>query len=174
MTYAVFASRLRDPRGVLKTLLAARKAWLALLFLVVVAVQACVHMQGTNAGRPYEGWDEITLNNSANVMSGPTFDRGFRYGSMDNPAYGRDGEARQVGVWDLRTDALSVLRMPATCWHVAPHPTEDRFYALSFRVEPQDGEDCSAVHLRRSATSLVMRSASAPDTSLGWPVLRSM
>jgi hypothetical protein len=31
--------------------------------------------------------------------------------------------------------------MPATCWHVAPHPVEDRFYALSFRVAPQDGDD---------------------------------
>ncbi|MGW2025296.1 hypothetical protein [Streptomyces decoyicus] len=31
--------------------------------------------------------------------------------------------------------------LPATCWHVAVHPREDRFYALSFRVLPQEGHD---------------------------------
>lgn len=68
----------------MKQILAAHKLWLALLFVAVVAVQAWVHAGATNVGRPYESWDEITLNNSARVMSGPTFDRGFRYGSMDN------------------------------------------------------------------------------------------
>lgn len=82
--YAGFASRLGNPTGALKSLFAARKIWLALLFLAVVIVQAGIHAGATNTGRPYEGWDEITLNNSAHVMSGPTFERGFRYGSMDN------------------------------------------------------------------------------------------
>lgn len=63
------------------------------------------------------------------------------YGSMDNPADGRDGEARQLGIWDLQTDELKVLRLPATCWHVAAHPHDDLFYAVSFRVAPQDGYD---------------------------------
>lgn len=63
------------------------------------------------------------------------------YGAMDNPADGADGEARQIGIWDLHEDRLQVLRMPATCWHVAPHPTKDLFYAVSFRVAPQDGRD---------------------------------
>jgi hypothetical protein len=63
------------------------------------------------------------------------------FGSMDNPADGRDGEARQLGIWDLVKDELNVIRLPATCWHVAPHPTEDLFYAVSFRVAPGDGDN---------------------------------
>lgn len=39
------------------------------------------------------------------------------YGSMDSPA-GSDGEARQVGIWDLETNEITVLTLPATCWHV--------------------------------------------------------
>ena len=56
------------------------------------------------------------------------------YGSMDNPADGEAGEARHVGIWDRRTDRVTVLQLPATCWHVAVHPREDIFYAVSFRV----------------------------------------
>ena len=63
------------------------------------------------------------------------------YGSMDNPADGEAGEARHVGIWDRRTDRVSVLSLPATCWHVAAHPSEDIFYAVSFRVAPQDHRD---------------------------------
>lgn len=63
------------------------------------------------------------------------------YGSMDNPADGEAGEARHVGIWDRRTDRVTVLPLPATCWHVATHPTEDIFYAVSFRVAPQDYRD---------------------------------
>jgi hypothetical protein len=63
------------------------------------------------------------------------------YGSMDNPADGAAGEARHVGVWDTGTDEVTVLELPATCWHVVTHPTEDLFYAVSFRVVPQDGRD---------------------------------
>ena len=63
------------------------------------------------------------------------------YGSMDNPADGEAGEARHVGIWDRETDRVSVVPLPATCWHVAVHPTEDMFYAVSFRVAPQDHRD---------------------------------
>lgn len=63
------------------------------------------------------------------------------YGSMDSPADGRDGEARHVGVFDLHTGEASVIDLPATCWHVLCAPDADRFYAVSFRVEPQDHVD---------------------------------
>lgn len=60
------------------------------------------------------------------------------YGSMDNPSYGSEGEARHVGIWDLQSQEARILKLPATCWHVVPHPREDLFYAVSFRVAPQD------------------------------------
>jgi hypothetical protein len=63
------------------------------------------------------------------------------YGSMDNPADGEAGEARHVGIWDRQTDRVTVLELPATCWHVAVHPREEIFYAVSFRVAPQDHRD---------------------------------
>ncbi len=63
------------------------------------------------------------------------------YGSMDNPADGEAGEAKHVGIWDRGTDAVTVITLPATCWHVVAHPTEDLFYAVSFRVVPQDYRD---------------------------------
>ncbi len=63
------------------------------------------------------------------------------YGSMDNPHYGRDGEAKHVGILDLRSGEVTVIPLPATCWHVAVHPEEERFYCLSFRVLPQDYVD---------------------------------
>jgi hypothetical protein len=63
------------------------------------------------------------------------------YGSMDNPADGEAGEARHVGIWDRQTDRVTVLALPATCWHVAVHPKDDTFYAVSFRVAPQDHRD---------------------------------
>jgi hypothetical protein len=63
------------------------------------------------------------------------------YGSMDNPADGEGGEACHVGIWDRETDRVTVLPLPATCWHVVAHPREDRFYAISFRVSPQDHVD---------------------------------
>ena len=53
------------------------------------------------------------------------------YGGMDHP--GR-GEAREVGIFDLHNRTVRRIELPATCWHVAVHPTEDLFYALSFRV----------------------------------------
>jgi hypothetical protein len=63
------------------------------------------------------------------------------YGAMDSPALGEQGEAKQVGIWDTGNDEVTVLALPATCWHVVAHPSEDLFYAISFRVVPQDYRD---------------------------------
>ena len=63
------------------------------------------------------------------------------YGSMDDPSRGRRGEARHVGVRDMETGAIKVVPLPATCWHVLPHKSDDAFYAISFRVVPQDHVD---------------------------------
>lgn len=63
------------------------------------------------------------------------------YGSMDDPSRGRRGEARHVGVRDMATGQVCIIPLPATCWHVLPHSTEDLFYAVSFRVVPQDHVD---------------------------------
>lgn len=63
------------------------------------------------------------------------------YGSMDNPRLGRRGEAREAGIWDMRTGEATRLELPATCWHVMNHPEKDLFYAVTFRVLPQDYVD---------------------------------
>jgi hypothetical protein len=63
------------------------------------------------------------------------------YGSMDNPVFGRRGEAREVGVWDMKTGKATRIPLPTTCWHLVPHKTKDVFYAVSFRVLPQDHVD---------------------------------
>jgi hypothetical protein len=63
------------------------------------------------------------------------------YGSMDNPRYGREGEAKEVGIWDMQTGQATRIELPATCWHLTVHPKEDWFYAVSFRVQPQDNID---------------------------------
>jgi hypothetical protein len=63
------------------------------------------------------------------------------YGSMDSPRHGRDGEARHVGIMDMKTAEVKVMSLPATCWHVLPHKSEDLFYAVSFRVFPGDNLD---------------------------------
>jgi hypothetical protein len=63
------------------------------------------------------------------------------YGSMDNPRFGRRGEAREVGIWDLKTGEASRIELPATCWHVLTHPKNNWFYATTFRVLPQDYVD---------------------------------
>jgi hypothetical protein len=60
------------------------------------------------------------------------------YGSMDHPSR---GEARQVGIWDQQSGDVRVIDVPATCWHVACHRTLDTFYAVSYRVLPQEGRD---------------------------------
>lgn len=63
------------------------------------------------------------------------------YGSMDGPHHGRRGEACHVGVLDLHDMTVRVIDLPATCWHVAAHPTKELFYCVSFRVLPQDHVD---------------------------------
>jgi len=63
------------------------------------------------------------------------------YGSMDNPRFGRRGEAREVGVWDMVTGEATRIELPTTCWHLVAHPKKDLFYAVSFRVLPQDHVD---------------------------------
>lgn len=63
------------------------------------------------------------------------------YGSMDNPRYGRDGEAKEVGIWDMETGTARRLELPTTCWHLVSHPSKDWFYCVSFRVMPQDYVD---------------------------------
>ncbi|TXI25707.1 MAG: hypothetical protein E6Q67_00385 [Roseateles sp.] len=60
------------------------------------------------------------------------------YGSMDHPSR---GEAREIGIFDLQTGVARRIELPATCWHVAVDASEDKFYALSFRVLPQQGQD---------------------------------
>jgi hypothetical protein len=63
------------------------------------------------------------------------------YGSMDNPALGARGEARHVGIMDMKTGKSTIVSLPATCWHLVVHETKDIFYCASFRVLPQDGVD---------------------------------
>jgi hypothetical protein len=60
---------------------------------------------------------------------------------MDNPRFGRRGEAREVGIWDVKTGEATRIELPATCWHVVTHPEKDWFYATTFRVLPQDHVD---------------------------------
>ncbi len=63
------------------------------------------------------------------------------YGSMDNPRFGHDGESKEVGIWDMETGSARRIELPATCWHLVAHPSKDLFYAVSFRVFPQDYRD---------------------------------
>jgi hypothetical protein len=63
------------------------------------------------------------------------------YGSMDDPAGGAAGEARHVGVLDMRTGEVRVIPLPTTCWHVVAHESDDVLYCVSFRVAPQDYVD---------------------------------
>jgi hypothetical protein len=63
------------------------------------------------------------------------------YGSMDHPNYGRRGEAKEVGIWDMTTGEATRVKLPTTCWHLVTHPTKDLFYCVSFRVFPQDYVD---------------------------------
>lgn len=63
------------------------------------------------------------------------------FGAMDNPAGGRNGEAREMGIWDTVTGELRRVALPATCWHTVPHRTKDLFYGVSFRVHPLDRGD---------------------------------
>ncbi len=61
------------------------------------------------------------------------------YGSVDSPSPSRGGRAQEVGVWDLEKGTATRIPLPTTCWHVTVHPSDDLFYAVSYRVLP--GED---------------------------------
>lgn len=74
-------------------------------------------------------------------MKFTTSGRYLCYGSMDNPAHREGGEAKSVGVWDMETGAATRIDLPATCWHLIPHPKREVFFAVSFRVLPQDHVD---------------------------------
>ena len=63
------------------------------------------------------------------------------FGAMDNPARGRRGEAREMGILDTTTGAIRRVKLPATCWHTVPHRTHDLFYGVSFRVHPNERVD---------------------------------
>lgn len=60
------------------------------------------------------------------------------YGSIDHP---KRGEAREVGVLDVKTGKATRIDLPATCWHLAVHPTKDLFYPVTYRVLPQENND---------------------------------
>jgi hypothetical protein len=59
------------------------KLLLAAGFILLVLAQGLLQFGATNAGRPYEGWDEIATYNAAYVNSGPVAERVYRYGSLD-------------------------------------------------------------------------------------------
>ena len=56
------------------------------------------------------------------------------YGSMDHD---HKGYACEIGIFDLETSSARRVELPATCWHLAAHPTKDLFYGPSQRVFPQ-------------------------------------
>jgi hypothetical protein len=72
------------------------------------------------------------------AMKTTAFGRYLVYGGMDHP---ERGQAREVGIFDLHHRTVRRVELPATCWHVAVHPREERFYAPSFRVLPRQGRD---------------------------------
>src|SRR5262245_29593296 len=59
------------------------KIGLGAVVTLVLLLQGIVHLYATSAGRPYENWDEIATFNSAHVVSGPTANQSWRYGSID-------------------------------------------------------------------------------------------
>jgi hypothetical protein len=75
------------------------------------------------------------------AMKASASGRYIAYGSMDQPADGRDGEARHIGIWTVATGEVRIVDLPATCWHIVESRAEDVVYAVSFRVAPQDGHD---------------------------------
>lgn len=84
------------------------------------------------------------------------------YGSMDSPARGEQGEARMVALFELATGKVSRIMLPATCWHVATHPSEDLAYAISFRVLPQayrDYHDWAMAYLKEYAFEIDVKEA---------------
>lgn len=96
------------------------------------------HLQGGRQVGEKLGPHEIMLPHSMRFTASGRY---LCYGSMDNPALGRRGEAKMVGVWDMETGKATRIDLPATCWHIIPHPEKEVFYAISFRVLPQDHVD---------------------------------
>ena len=61
-----------------------------------------------------------------------------------------DQPAKQVGVFDLKTNESTVIRLPDTCWHVCVHPEKPLGYAAtySFATEGVDYVDWSPAFRR--------------------------
>lgn len=74
----------------------------------------------------------------AHAMKRTPSGRYICYGGMDHPA---TGAAREVGIWNIASAQARRVEIPTTCWHVASHKEKDLFYALSFRVLPQNEDE---------------------------------
>ncbi len=61
-----------------------------------------------------------------------------------------DEAAKQVGVFDLKTNESTVIKLPDTCWHVCVHPEKPLGYAAtySFATENEDYVDWSPAFRR--------------------------
>lgn len=61
-----------------------------------------------------------------------------------------DAAPRQVGVFDLKTNESTVIKLPDTCWHVCVHPEKPLGYAAtySFATEDEDYVDWSPAFRR--------------------------
>src|SRR5947208_13683327 len=57
------------------------------------------------------------------------------------PLQQQRSEERRVGKECRSRWSPHHLKKKTTCWHVAVHPVQDVFYAISFRVAPADGRD---------------------------------
>ncbi len=53
-------------------------------FGLLLALQAVLHAPMIARDAPYEGWDEVTTYNGARVLSGPTANWAYRYGTLDS------------------------------------------------------------------------------------------
>lgn len=92
------------------------------------------HIHNLNKGEKL-GPHKIMLPHSMKLTASGRY---LCYGSMDNPALREKGEAKSVGIFDLETGETTIIKLPATCWHLIPDLKKEVFYAVSFRVLPQD------------------------------------
>lgn len=89
------------------------------------------------------------------------------YGAMDHDHH---GYANQAGIFDLETNEATVVKLPATVWHLGVHPTKDVFYAPSQRCTPQGGDfgEYTIAHFKNylfeidGATKTVLRHLAIP------------
>lgn len=51
-----------------------------------------------------------------------------------------DSGARQVGIFDLLRRESTIVRLPATVWHVAVHPDRNIGYAATYSIAAQDDD----------------------------------